>query len=115
MTITPAQVKSRFPEFITTCEIRVQSLIDETYRRLNMGYFGGKADDAAIFMVAHFLSLHESGSGAASGPATTVKVGPLSRTTSFVPDLFKKNLLGTTAYGRMYLDLRSTLIGRRCS
>lgn len=123
MSLTPADIKSRFPEFGELDVSVVQRWLDEAETNHNACQWGGKADDGLAWLTAHFLAsfaVPES-----CGYADHLGPGPLTGSTEdrvsaswsplTVPKIFAANDLGTTKYGRRYLSLVDTLFACRCT
>ena len=104
MTVVPADVITRFPDFELVENVRIQEFIDEAERNVKRSVFGSRDDDAVIFLTAHLLEIDDGGSDGSVGPVQSEKVGPLSRSHA-VPSVFDDSMLATTNGGRMFKDL----------
>lgn len=115
MSITAADVKAIATEFETLPELKIERFITHAENRLNRDYFGtSKADMAAIYLTAHLLKVDEAQSGHPSGPVTSESVGPISRSYgASLTGAASREELGSTVWGRMYLDLRAGCYGAR--
>jgi hypothetical protein len=86
MPVTPTSFKELFPEFTSIADARVTSFLNQAARRMDAASFGALYDDAQSYLTAHLLTIakrNEAGFAAgASGPLTSVTVGPLSKTFS---------------------------------
>jgi len=113
MTIDPADIKARFPEFDTIDDARIQIFIDDAVIILNIVYWGAKYDLGLAYLTAHYLALagkSEAGSitsvGAiASRAVDGASVGYINAT----PDNTSDAYYMSTSYGQRYLALRKTL------
>lgn len=108
MSVTASQLKARLTEFASTLDATVTSAIDEAERRTNRDAWAGKADDAVLYLAGHILKVWALQSGTPAGAVMSESVGPISRTYATSPVTSRENL-ATTAWGRMYLELRQTL------
>lgn len=116
MSLTPADIKARFPEFSTIDTATIQRWLDECGRQHNVTQWDIKSDDALAWFVAHFLAAFE---GNGDGTTTELGPGPLTGATEdrvsaswsplTIPKIFAKNDLGTTKYGRRYLSMLAAL------
>ena len=123
MAITPADIKTRFPEFGAVSTADIQRWLDEAETNHNACQWGGKSDDGLAWLTAHFLTAFPPPSSGTCdgelgpGPLTAAAQGRNSASWSplTVPKIFAKDDLGTTKYGRRYLSMRATLMTCRCT
>ena len=112
MAITPADVKARFPEFVSVLDARIQMFIDLAVRQLNQGRFGDDYDEAMLYFVAHMLTLamsSESGDNKGSGMITSMSAGAVSASfSSLQTDDAAKMFFHQTIYGQVYWMYQST-------
>jgi len=104
MTVTPASIKQRFPEFESLDNSYIQLFIDSALLNANCDYFQNGKDHAASYLTAHLLKISQS-NGSASF-VTKEKVGQLERSYSSPPSM--KSELSSTAYGQEYLRFLRT-------
>jgi len=74
--------------------------------QINLGCWGAKADCAHIYLTAHFLSL-QSGSGGGGGEVKKKKIDKIE--VEFETTAPTDGDLGSTKWGRLYLQLRKSL------
>ena len=121
MTITAADIKTRFPEFGSVATARITRWLEEAERNQNACQWGAKSDDGLAWLTAHFLAAFpddcETGDRLGPGPLTANAQGKESASWSplTVPKIFAKDDLGTTKYGRRYLSMRATIFACRCT
>ena len=114
--ITPAQFKTRFPEFVSEDDARVQLFIDDSVLVLNEVYWDAKYDLGLSYLTAHYLAL---GNQTESGNASVGKTGPVqsravdgasvSYGAGAVPKDQSEGYYLQTAYGQRYLALVKSL------
>lgn len=114
MTVTAADIKTRFPEFGSIDTALVTRWLDEAARQHNSTQWDSKSDDALAWLTAHFLAVYVVGS---DGVTSSLGPGPLTGATEdrvsaswsplTIPKIFAQNDLGTTGYGRRYLSMAS--------
>lgn len=82
---TPAEMKTRFPEFAAVSDGRVQAFIDEASRFADDSWIEADRKIAVQFLTAHMMTseglLNPAGApaaGAVSGPITSEKMGDAS-------------------------------------
>lgn len=115
MSLIASDIKARFPEFASLDSATITRWLDEAERSHNSCQWGGKSDDGLAYLTAHFLSTFGSGCATgAPGPLTSKTEGQVSADWE-TPELFLKNDLGTTPYGRRYLSLLNSLFVCRCT
>ena len=120
MTVTAADIKVRFPEFGSIDSATITRWLEEAERHHNACQWGSKSDDGLAWLTAHMLAAFGdecSGSSLGPGPLTSSREGQVAASWSplTVPEIFRKNDLGTTAYGRRYLSMLDTLFVKRCT
>jgi len=110
--VTPSDVKAKLPEFTSLNDSIIQLCLDAAERRVNLCAWGDLADDGILYLTGHLLKLREQGDALAAGPVQSERV--LSVNASYAIDSsVAASALGSTAYGRYYLDLRSLVFGAR--
>jgi hypothetical protein len=119
MSITAADIKDRFPEFASVDSTTITRWLEEAERNHCADQWAGKSDDGLSYLTAHLMSLFAS-QGCEGievkgpGPLVSSTEGSVSASWS-VPEMFNKDDLGTTKYGRRYLSLLNTLFVTRCT
>lgn len=116
MSLTAADIKTRFPEFGGIDTAIVTRWLDEASRQHNTVQWDTKSDDALAWLTAHFLAAFEVGS---DGVTSELGPGPLTGATEdrvsaswsplTIPKIFAANDLGATKYGRRYLSMLAAL------
>lgn len=94
----------------------VQTMLDCVCQQINFDCFGEKAECAHRFLTAHFLAMQGGGSGE-SGAVSSKKIDKLA--ISFAVTTPSDGDLGSTKWGRMYMQLKKSilifpLVGRSC-
>lgn len=112
MAITANDIKSRFPEFCSQKDARIDALISEAGRRINDAAWAGKRDDGAAYLTAHLLVFTGDGSTHDAGPVTSEKTISTSATYGVGSGL-QDDALGSTSFGRYYMSLRRTVFAAR--
>lgn len=85
----------------------VQTMLDCVCSQINLECWRGKADCAHVFLTAHFLAMQGGGSGE-SGAVSAKSIDKLSISYAVSPP--SDGDLGSTKWGRMYAQMRSTLL-----
>lgn len=110
MTVSPAHIKMKFPEFISNENVQVQFAIDEAALEVNDGWYERDRDLAIMYLACHILAtsvaenaiLEEGGR-----EVTSERIGPMS--TSYAVSgggPSKRGDLDTTSYGVRFKKLR---------
>ena len=122
MTVTAADIKTRFPEFASVDSTTITRWITEAERNHNASAWSGKSDDGLAYMVAHFLTAFpgtecDGPIGLGAGALTSTNEGQVGASWSplTIPKAFTKDDFGTTKYGRRYLSLLDSLFVSRCT
>jgi hypothetical protein len=115
VSLTPATVKLRLPEFAAVADATIQFWLDSCAQELNPDRWGSKYDEGHLFLTAHTMVRAGalsggSGSSQPTGPVSSTTVGPVSRSyavssggSSGVDDL------ELTSYGQIFKRKRNTL------
>jgi hypothetical protein len=111
----------------------VLSAIAKAEKRIARELWGERADDGVILLAAHILyanhlinntpamgSSSNTSAGATAGPIQSMNVGPLSVsygasagvTSASGEDAFRNDVLGTTPWGKQFIEMRSELMLR---
>lgn len=115
MSITPAQMKTRFPAFSTLDDDYIQLFIDEAALVLNSDNWGDLSDLGLMYYTAHLIAIDQRiqssvGGGAAINPIASKSVDGVSISYSVnQPSKSDSAWLMSTAYGQRYLELRRSL------
>lgn len=81
MSITPAQFKNRFPEFINVSVPRIRVFIADAELEMNESKWGDRYDKGLSYLTAHFLSIAlktETGSPASVAAVASKSIGDVS-------------------------------------
>lgn len=113
-TVTPATFKTRFPEFDSVADARIQLFIDDSVVILNESFWGAKYDLGIYYLTAHYLTLAEkSESGGTSGTSGAISSRSVDGTSvtyaSITPDDSSEGYYLSTTYGQRYIALRKKL------
>lgn len=106
--ITPITFKTRFPEFTTTNDTIIQTIINEA--DLLIANFGKLQDVAMNYLTAHLLTVNKNqSSGKTDGfnQVASKTVGAVS--VSYGIDTSSNSFYSSTSYGQMYLDLKKRI------
>ena len=117
---TPADIKTRFPEFASLDDARIQMFIDEAKRFVDESWSEEDYAVALRFLTAHTMTmegvLNSGGSGpVGSGPLISESLGDASY--SYAARAGQSGLSGSdadlasTPYGQRYLAIRRANIG----
>ena len=113
MSITAAEFKIRFPEFVSETDERIELFIADSELILNESYWGIKYDIGLCYLTAHYLVLakkSEAGSITAKGAVTSRTVdGSSVSYNQVMPTDVNESYYAYTTYGQRYLALRKTL------
>ncbi len=113
MSITAAEFKIRFPEFVGETDARVNVFIADAVLVVNESQFGTKYDLGLYYLTAHYLYMANKsadGSTTVGGPIASRAVDGTSVSYQTVgTDNEWKNYLLTTTYGQRYLAIIRTL------
>jgi hypothetical protein len=113
MAVTPTTFKTRFPEFSTETDPRIQIFIDDSEIFISESKFGTLFDLAVSYLTAHYLSVADKSSSGSSSSVGSVA----SKSVEGVSVSFNKMAAATqaddfyasTIYGQRYLELRSQI------
>lgn len=109
-----------FDEFKAVPQPKIQAFLKIASNRLGKQAWGETYDTGVCYLAAHMLvsaggnaGTQTGAGGATAGPLTEVSVGDLSKSFGQMADTgTSDDLLKTTGYGRMFLELRrETIIG----
>lgn len=116
MSVTPATFKTRFPEFVSEDDARVQLFLDDSELILNSAYWSDKLDLGTNYLTAHYLALANKTAGGTasvgiSGPiaARAVDGASVTYAAGAAPKDQSDAYYLQTTYGQRYLALRKTL------
>ncbi len=110
MAVTAAEVKTIATEFAAVADARVDIFIAQAETRTNRANWGNKADDGVIYLTAHLLKLDDLQGEAPAGPVSARRVRDVSW--AFANPTSTEGL-DSTAWGRRYKELKSTIFGSR--
>ena len=115
MAITPADIKTRYPEFTDVPDARIQFFIDDAVLYLNEPRSGCFYDKLLSLLVAHYLALsaqQELGNNKPNGPVSSMSEGDTS--IGFATPTINNDsqyYYAQTAYGLEFLNFRSYVSG----
>ncbi len=113
MAVTPTLFKTRFPEFSTETDARVQLFLDDATVVLNVSFWSTKYDLGISYLTAHYLALankSELGSTGSGGVVTGRAVDGASVNYGTATPLdMSDTYYSSTVYGSRYLALRKSL------
>lgn len=114
ITVTPATVGARFPEFAKVDPATIQTWIDTAICNVNACEWGKRANIGVEFLTAHYLSYFADPDCVepAPGPITSEREGQVA-TTYKVADRFGEEDLGSTKYGRAFISQRRKIFVNR--
>ena len=111
--ITTALFKTRFPEFTSISDARVQLFIDDAVVILNETNWSEKYDLGLYYLTAHYLVLGEKSSAGNSGSNGQIASKAVDGTSVSYnnPTLngSDDSYFSSTSYGQRYLELRKSL------
>ncbi len=121
--ITPAEMKTRCPAWVSESDSELQDAIDEAVRWLNEANWGTtQFDDGVFYLAAHIFTqflAHKNaaatGQGGAVPPGAASSKRQLSWAVSYAvpPGGFSDADLASTSYGRTFLSRRSLIFSSR--
>lgn len=115
MSVDPASFKTRFSEFVSVADARIQVFIDDSEIIINETYWGTKYDLGISYLTAHFLILAQKSEAGSTTPLSGAVTGRSVDGTSVnyasppTPDNQNEAYYSQTVYGQRYLALRKTL------
>ena len=114
--VTPADIKTRFPEFVDVDDNRIQLFIDDATATATVNTKCPNSDLMIAYLTAHLLTLGTQTEAGDTTPIQTIaseSVGDVSRSFGGTTSASSNdNFYTGTAYGMRYLDLRKNCIGR---
>jgi hypothetical protein len=112
MAVTPTTIKTRYPEFASVADARIQVFIDDAELEMDEGRWGDLYDRGLSALTAHLLAIANrnaasAGTGISIGGALTARtIGSLSASFGSSPSNGStEDYLRSTAYGADYLRL----------
>ncbi|VFR20220.1 hypothetical protein ANDO1_1708 [plant metagenome] len=111
-TPTPADLKTRYPEFSDVDDARVKALMDEAALEMSVRVWGRLYAVGLLALAAHKLKVSSrkrggDGAGALPGPMTSKKAGEIQVGYASAPMTSTDDAyFAGTAYGQQYLRLR---------
>ena len=112
-TCTPANFKTRFPEFSSIDDARIQIFIDDSLLVLNETTWGTLYSLAVCYLTAHYLALGEASSGGDEGTVGPVASQAVDGTSisfnSFSPTSEFSSFYNSTQYGQRFYTLIKSL------
>ncbi len=107
---TDSDLTTRIPATLTaTLDQRTLALADAA-EQIDLDSYLGKAVRAHAFLAAHYLAISGAiAGGGESGLVQSHAMGAISASYAVTALSAEDSLLGTTIYGRQFLQIRSTL------
>lgn len=111
--ITPTDFKTRFPEFDSVDDTRVQMFIDDAVLELIQSVWDVYYDLGLFYLTAHYLALatasnQGNGSSSAVGPLSQATVGNVSASfAKKTPGTDSEEYYNSTQYGQRYWKMMS--------
>lgn len=113
MSATRADLRARLTEFAATADATVDLALADALSQINATNWGEtKSFLGQIYLAGHLLSLWSLASGAPGGPVSSRRDGDLAESYAIGSSL-ASDVLASTPYGRMYVDLRSSVFSVR--
>jgi hypothetical protein len=113
VTVTVTTITDRFCELCDADGDKLAAALAQAECMINRTQWGETlADEATIYLAAHFYTVNKQGSGADPGVRTAESEGQISASYAVSKDA-QSSIYGTTAYGRQYLELRRTAFPAR--
>ena len=110
---TVATLKTKHPEFGSVPDKRVQLFLDEAALRVSSEQWGTKYDLGHVKLACHLLRVAADQEAGVDGRiVASESVGSISVSYS-VPSSFTDSALGTTHYGREFVQLRREIFSSR--
>lgn len=115
MSITLADFRTRFPEFDTVADERVELFIEDAELTLNESHWGAKYNLGLYYLTAHLLavggrtSTSSGAAGAFSSVASRAVDGTSISYNQPAIDRLGDSFYMQTAYGQRYINLRDSL------
>jgi hypothetical protein len=109
---TRADLRARATEFAATADATVDLALADALSQINTTNWGSKAFLGQIYLACHFLKVWELQSAAPAGPVSQRKDGDLSESYAVSKPVSVEDY-SSTAWGRLYINLRSTVFSVR--
>lgn len=111
--ITPADFKTRFPEYTSVDDARIQLFIDDAVLEIDEAAWGDLYDKGLLYLTAHFLTIAEStSSGNSGGVAQTASQSVDGVSIAYATpsaDSASASVFASTAYGQEFMRLKKLL------
>lgn len=115
---TPANFKTRFPEFSTVDDTRIQLFIDDAELEISKTVWGKLYDKGVSYLTAHELSMAtatENGKSGGLKSEASKSVGNVSVSYASLNYNEYDNYYTTTAYGKKFIDMKNKVkVGKIC-
>lgn len=114
MSVTPAILKARLPEFADVDDDVVQDWLDSCELELNFDRWGSRFDEGHLLLTAHTMVRagvlnSNAGSTMPVGALASMAVGPVSKSYS-VSSSGADSDLETTTYGKLFVRKMRSLV-----
>lgn len=112
MAITVANFKTRFPEYTSVADERIQLFLDDAIAELCESAWGDRYETAVYYLAAHFLALAlatEAGNPSGLSPVTSAGADGLSTSFGrFTYTSVSQAYWESTSYGREFMRMKRT-------
>jgi hypothetical protein len=112
MAATRADLIARASEFTSTSADTVNLALADALSQINTTNWGTKAFLGQIYLACHFLKVWELQSAAPAGPVSQRKDGDLSESYAVARPASAEDY-SSTSWGRLYVNVRSTVFSVR--
>jgi hypothetical protein len=116
--VTPTDFKSRFPEFSTIDDSRIQLFLDDAELEISQTVWGKLYDKGISYLTAHELSMAtatENGKTGGLKSEASKSVGNVSVSYNNPTYDEYNNYYTTTAYGKKFIDMKNKIkAGKVC-
>lgn len=115
MALTPGDFRTSLPEFSGVDASVITQYLDQAARNMNVATWAARYNDGQLYLTAHLIATFASDTSASgdAGPMTAKRVGEINASYA-VGDWFKNSSLGTTKYGRHFLELQALVYPQAC-
>lgn len=108
---TDSDLTTRIPATAAASLTQRTFALDDAEELIDIESFGGRTVRAHVLLAAHFLVLSGAIAGGESGVVQSHAMGAISASYAVGNTAAIDPLLGSTIYGRQYLQIANTVIG----
>ncbi|KKL65120.1 hypothetical protein LCGC14_2158140 [marine sediment metagenome] len=114
VTVTAGDIRTQFPEFGSVADSVIERWIVEATAEVNATQWASRATRGVEWLTAHYLASFASPDcdEPGAGPVSSEREGAVAASYK-IADLFARDALGTTKYGRQFLTLRKRVFVKR--